>query len=301
MSFVYNYSQELEPRAITNLPVGTNFLVAGYGFTQGDVVLDPALPIEDLNGTINGTVLAYIRSIDFFGLSAKIDIIQPLVFSEWDGEFQGDDSFATRNGLGDTRFRFSFNFLNSPAMKPAEFAKYHRDVVSGISLQIVAPTGNYSSERLINLGSNRWTIKPQWGYSKSYNKWIYEFYTSIWFFTKNNNYVGGNELKQNPLYTAKIHVIRKLPKNMWISANLGYGVGGKTFVNGEARISHISAARFGLNFSVPFNSKHSFNLGIVSGIRFEKGSDNDAFSISYQYRWNKSVKKYLLNQKNKTK
>ncbi|MGD9328860.1 MAG: hypothetical protein PVH48_07840, partial [Cyclobacteriaceae bacterium] len=46
-------SQELEPRALTNVPIGMNFLFMGYSFSQGDLLLDPALPIEDLDGTIH--------------------------------------------------------------------------------------------------------------------------------------------------------------------------------------------------------------------------------------------------------
>jgi hypothetical protein len=52
------YAQELELRAVTNLPVGTNFIVAGYGFASGNVLVDPALPIEDLDVKLHTFIAA---------------------------------------------------------------------------------------------------------------------------------------------------------------------------------------------------------------------------------------------------
>jgi hypothetical protein len=41
-------AQELEPRALTNVPIGWNFAMVGYRYATGNVLLDPAVPIEDL-------------------------------------------------------------------------------------------------------------------------------------------------------------------------------------------------------------------------------------------------------------
>jgi hypothetical protein len=40
------YSQELEPRALTNVPVGMNFIMPVDTYSQGDLLFDPALPLE---------------------------------------------------------------------------------------------------------------------------------------------------------------------------------------------------------------------------------------------------------------
>lgn len=292
--FIMGQAQELEPRAITNLPVGTNFLVGSYNFSNGDILLDPAINIRNLDANIHSTVLGYARSINFFGLSGKFDALIPFAFGDWRGDLAGSLERVSFDGLGDARLRFSFNFLNSPAMNVKEFQDYDVRQVSGVSIQIVMPTGQYDPEELVNLGSNRWAIKPQWGYAMNLSKWIFEGYASIWFYTKNSNYLNGNELAQDPLYTFKLHMIRKLPKSMWVSANMGYGIGGKSYINGNVTKSYISTARLGLFYAIPFGFKHSLKLAYVTGFRFEKGSDFDAFSISYQYRWNNS-----LNQEHK--
>lgn len=281
--------QDLEPRAITNLPVGTNFLLGSYAYTSGNILLDPSLPIDGLDARLNSFVFAYIRSIKLFGQSAKIDAVLPYVFGDWNGEVVGLPDRFSQDGFGDLRIRLSFNFLNSPAMSVKEFANYKPNAVSGFSVQVIIPTGKYNPNELVNLGSNRFAFKPQWGFAKSLDQWNIETYASIWLFTNNNNYVNGNKLGQKPLYTFKFHLIRDLPNNMWISANIGYGIGGRVIVNDIDRDSKISAMRFGLHYAVPFN-QHAFKIGYVSGIRFERGSDFDALTLTYQYRWNKSAK-----------
>lgn len=254
------------------------------------MLLDPALPIEDLNATIQSGAVAYIRSINFFGLSAKVDAIIPYVMGDWEGTLEGDAAYRTQNGFGDLRLRFSFNFLGSKAMSISDYQDYKPEEVSGLSIQIIMPTGEYDPNELINLGSNRWVIKPQWGFAKNYDKWVLEGYLGMWLFTNNKNYLNGNELSQKPLYTFKIHVIRNLPRKMWVSFNVGYGIGAKAEVNGITRDTEISTARLGLIYALPIAKGHTLKFAYISGIRFKRGPDFDALSISYQYRWNKKTK-----------
>ena len=283
-------SQELEPRAFTNLPIGMNFAVAGYGYAQGNILLDPAVPIKDLNANLHTFIGAYLRSVKLFGLAGKVDAVVPVAFGDWDGFFNGVDTTRSADGLGDIRFRISLNFLGAPPLNMEEFPNYKPSRISGISLQIITPTGSYNPDRLINLGSNRWAFKPQWGFAKYYKNWIVETYLEAWFFTVNNNFFGGNELKQNPLGAVKVHLIRSLPNSWWFAIDAGYGLGGKTFLNGEERNTRISSFRFGLNLAVPLGMQHTVRLTAVSGVRLERGPDFDAITFSYQYRWMKTDK-----------
>jgi hypothetical protein len=55
--------------------------------------------------------------------------------------------------------------LGGPALPPAEFAKYRQRRNLGVSLAVAAPTGEYKSSQLVKLGANRWSLKPEVGYS----------------------------------------------------------------------------------------------------------------------------------------
>ena len=159
------FSQELEPRSLINVPVGTSFAMLGYGFADGNILFDPALPIEDVNARTHTLVGAYVRSVNFLGMAGKANIVLPFAAGDWEGLFQGNDTTTARTGMGDLRIGFSFNFIGSPALEKDGFKEYTQKTIAGFSMQVVAPTGQYFEDRLINLGSNRWAFRPQLGVS----------------------------------------------------------------------------------------------------------------------------------------
>ena len=70
-------AQDIEPRAYSNAPVGVNFLIAGYAYTQGALSSDPASPLTDANLRTSSAVLAYARVLDPWGMSGKFDAVVP--------------------------------------------------------------------------------------------------------------------------------------------------------------------------------------------------------------------------------
>ncbi len=286
---LFNYNnleaQELEPRQLSNIPVGMNYLLLGYGFASGNILLDSSLPIEDLNANLHTGIGAYVRTIDFFGLSGKIDVIVPYANGDWTGLLEGQDTSTARSGLGDPRIRLSFNFSGAPALSLSEFKNYKQETVFGAALQIIAPLGQYDPTKLINLGSNRWTFRPQIGFSRTFDQWLFEAYISAWFFTVNSDFYNKNELRQDPLFAGKVHLIYTFKNKMWLALDAGYGLGGRTFINGEKRETRISTLRLGLDWAVPFAEQHTLKLSYISGVRLERGPDFDALTLIYQYRW----------------
>jgi hypothetical protein len=280
------FSQELEPRSLTNIPVGTNFAILGYGFAGGNILFDPALPLDDVNAHTHAILSAYVRSFNFFGMGANANISLPFAAGNWEGVYQGNDTTTARQGMGDMRFGFSFNFIGSPALEKDGFKDYKQKTIAGFSMQVVAPTGQYFDDRLINLGSNRWTFRPQLGVSHKFNSWYIEYAINTWLFTTNDSFWNGNELKQNPISTFKVYVIKSFNKGIWTSLNAGYAYGGRSFVNGEKRNANISVIRFGAIVVVPVHPQHSLKLTVLTARRFEEGADFDSIALAYQFIWN---------------
>ena len=279
-------AQELEPRALTNLPVKTNFFVAGYAYADGNILMDPALPIDDFNGKLHTMVFAYARAINIFGKSGKIDIGLPVGGGDWKGIFDGEQFEDKSAGLGDLRLRTSINLTGAPALKPSDFSDYKQKIVSGLSVQLIIPTGNYNPEQLPNLGSNRWTVRTAYGVSYTFTNWILEAYAGMWLFSDNREFIVDNTLSQSPLWVTKGHLTRLFKKNRWLALDCGYGYGAETYIDGVKRDAIISGMRLGLTFALPINAHHSLKFTAVSGIRFKQGGDFDALGLLYQYRWN---------------
>src|SRR6266545_7856715 len=72
------YPQALEPRSYVNTPVGINFLLAGYSYTQGNVAFEASSPIKDAQVHVSSGVFAYARSLDLWGLSGKFAMALPV-------------------------------------------------------------------------------------------------------------------------------------------------------------------------------------------------------------------------------
>jgi hypothetical protein len=279
-------AQLLEPRLLTNLPIGTNFIAAGYSYETGRLLLDPAQPIDDdLTGQIHGGFIGYVRSLRLFNESGKFGLTVPFASGNWNVATQGSDSTRSQTGLGDIGLRFSYNFTGSPAIKPEEFSTYQQNIISGISFQVILPTGAYDNSKLINLGSNRIRFRTVVGISMKRGTWIYEFYGALRIFLANNDFLEGNRLTQQPVGALKIHVIKTLPKGFWLTIDTGYGFGGRSSLNGEPRDVRFSTFRFGITLAIPIGKKHSLKLAGYIGRSLEQGPDFNGFITAYQYRW----------------
>jgi hypothetical protein len=278
-------AQELEPRFLANLPVGTNFVVMAYGYSRGNILLDPSIPIEDLDARIHSIIGAYVRSVNLFGMSGKIDAIVPFAGGDWSGRLEGEYRERAATGLGDPRLRVSVNIVGAPALTKGEFAEFQQRTIFGAGLQVFLPAGQYDSSKLINLGANRWTLRSQIGVSQALGAWIVEASGGLWLFTTNSEFLTDNELKQRPLLTAKLHGIRSLRGGRWLALSVGYGAGGRTLINGIERDTYISTFRFALTLAAPLSAQHTLKLVLVSGARLKRGPDFDGVALSYQYRW----------------
>jgi len=74
-------------------------------------------------------------------------------------------------------------------MPATEFIQWRQKVLLGVNLRVVVPTGQYDPTELISWGSNRWALKPEFGYPRRWGNWILDGYAGAWFFTTNHDYI----------------------------------------------------------------------------------------------------------------
>ena len=276
-------AQELEPRALTNIPPGFNFAVAAYAYSEGNILIDPSIPIEDFDGRIHGAALAYARSIKLFGHYAKVDAVLPMADGAWTGKLNGEEQERAITGFADMRLRLSMNFIGGKIGRH----DINTPVIGGASIQVIAPTGQYEADDLVNLGANRWTVRTQVGVARQFKKWIVELYAGIWLFTKNDAFLGNGTIGLAPFGVLKTHLIRKLRSKDWLAFDIGYGIGANPTVDGNLRDARISSMRTGFTYAFNFDRKHVIRASVFSSIRFEKGPDFDSLALSYLYTWMK--------------
>jgi hypothetical protein len=278
-------AQDIEPRAFSNAPVGMNFLIAGYAFTQGGIAFDPALPVTDPDLDTSSAVLAYARVLDLWGMSGKIDAIVPYTWLSGSASSAGGSIERVVDGLADPRVRLSVNMFGAPALSLREFRDYRQDLIVGASLQVSAPLGQYDNRRLVNIGTNRWSFKPEVGVSKALGPLTLELSAAAILFTDNDDFAGGNRRSQDPLYSAQAHAIYSFRSGIWGSLDATYFTGGRTTLNGERKDDRQENWRLGATLAFPLDVHNSIKLYASHGVSSRTGNDYDLLGIAWQYRW----------------
>ncbi len=279
------HAQDIEPRSYSNAPIGVNFLIAGYAYTQGGIAFGPALPLTNEELKTSSAILAYARVFDFMGMSGKFDAIVPYTSLSGSADFAGEQVTRDVTGFADARLRVSVNFYGAPALKLSEFKDYEQDWIVGASLQVAFPSGQYDSTRLINIGTNRWFIKPEIGISKAMGPLTLEGAFAVTFYTDNNDFFGGKQRSQDPLYSVRAHAIYNFPSGLWGSFDVTYFTGGRTTVNGVLDYNLQQNWRVGGTLAIPIDQRNSIKLNASSGVSARTGNNFDLAGIAWQYRW----------------
>ena len=278
-------AQEIEPRSYTNTPVGLNFIAFVYGYSTGNVFLDPSLPIEDIDAKLHIGAVRYTRTFSLRGSSANAKVTLPFSAGHWEGLLEGEFRQRDANGVGDVRFLIDVNLYGAPALSVREFASYRQRTIVGVSLLVVAPTGTYDRTKLINLGANRWTFRPQIGVSRALGKWTFEGIGSVWLFGDNDDFFNGKLLSQDPLFVLKGDAVYTFRPGMWLGLGVGYACGGRTIIETEIRQTLQSNYRFGGTFAYAVAPQHGVSFSLVSGVATRAGADFDSVVVAYQYLW----------------
>lgn len=283
-------AQELEPRRWSHLPIDTNYLSVAYGNTQGDIFFDPVLRIEDATVSMHTVVASYQRSFNLAGKTARFDVRLPYQSAHWEGLLDGEAATADREGLADPRLRLSVNLFGAPALKGNEYRDYRAEhttnTVAGVALAVTVPLGQYKKEKLLNLGGNRFVIRPQAGIVHTRGPWSYELTGSVLFYSDNNEFIEQYRREQDPLYVLQGHIIRTFDRGIWASLSAGYDWGGQSRLNGEVKDDKRRDFLYALSIGMPVSKMSSIKVAYVrASTREEVGSDMDNFAVAYNRKF----------------
>ena len=281
-------AQELEPGAYWPLPVGMNILTVVNVNSRGDMTFDPSLPIDHASAWINSTVGVYTRTLSLWGRSTNASAQFPLLVGHVEGNYLGVPTEVDRFGQGDPRFRIAVNLYGAPSMAPRAFGTYRIRTLVGVSLTVAPPLGQYDSAQLINIGANRWSIKPELGFARATGPWVIELMAGAWFFTLNDAFGGNGTRSQQPIISSQAHLTyRFLSRNMWLAADANFYLGGRTTVNGIIKEDLQRNSRIGVTYSAALTPHHSIRASVSRGAITRIGGDFTSISAAYNYAWRK--------------
>ncbi len=278
-------AQELEPRAYSPSPVGVNFFLLSGMRSSGEVLTDPALPIQNVDAELDLGIAGYGRTFGILGHQASAVLAVPYVWGDISGEVFEEARSVTRAGIGDVRLRLAVNLIGGEALTPKEFMQRTPKTTLGASLSILAPTGEYDPDKLINIGTNRWAFKPEIGLTIPHGPWMFDVFAGVWLFSDNPDFFGGVHREQDPMPTVQGHASYTFRPRLWLALDSTYYFGGETSANGVSAGDRKENSRVGLTLSLPAGKKQSIKINYSRGATARLGSNFTTFGVGWQYTW----------------
>lgn len=268
------FSQDLEPRRWTALPAGSNVLGLGYARVEGDISFDPLLDIRNSTVEADALALSYVHSFKFRDRLMRIDAVLPWQSKHWEGLLNGEPAELTRTGLADPVLRLSANLLDTSSAPD-------RRTVAGVAIAMSLPLGEYKEDRLLNLGQNRVSLRPQIGVVHTSGPWSFELTGSVFLYSDNDEFFNGNKREQAPLYAVQTHLIHVFKPGLWASLGMAYGAGGQSAVNNASKDDAARQFLAGLSVGVPISKRQGLKFAYIrSRSNIDVGGDTDTLALA---------------------
>jgi hypothetical protein len=280
-------AQELVPRAYWPAPDGTNVFALAYQNSSGDIVTDPSLPVVGVESDIDFLQLSYQRTFSLAGRTATVQLSLP--YSRGDTEGSVEDVFQQRHvaGVADTRVRLAVNLTGAPSMDVAGFQALRQEPkpIVGASILFQGPTGTYEADKVLNIGTNRWAVKPAIGAILPIRPtWLFEFEIGGWFFSDNDDFLGQTR-EQEPILSTEFHLVKRIRPGFWASLDANFYVGGRTRI-GDVESDNLQRnSRVGATIVFPIRRGHALRFSFSTGAVTESGGDFNMYSLSYIRVW----------------
>src|SRR4030095_9158189 len=162
-------------------------------------------------------------------------------------------------------------------MTPKEYGSYVQRGIVGVSVTVAPPIGQYDSAKLINLGTHRWSIKPERGLPPPSGSWA--------LVTDTNNLFGGRTREQDPIVATQVHVTYKFKRTMWLAGDANFYTGGQTTIDGKLNLDFQRNSRVGSTFSTALDRHQAIRMSVSRGAYTTIGANFLSIAASYSYAW----------------
>ena len=285
------YAQFTDPRTYNNTPVGLNQLELAYTYVHANSSLDTSLIVTGAKLNVHQGTIDYTR---YFGLLHRLMWVEATFpIAGLGGSVTGTNLQGSTAGAGDSSYQVAMLLKGGQALTAAQFENYKPSTTLGASFTITAPTGLYHPNKVLNLGSDRWSFKPEFGLAHPFGaeqKWEFDGYANIYFFTDNSSYRGSEILRQDPLPGVEGHISYSFNDSLWASFDTRYSFRGTTLVNGVDQNNPQQNVLLGSEVNLSLNARNSLVFEFAKALVHNNGPAVVGFSVRYDHIWGKGYK-----------
>lgn len=274
-----------------NTPVGFNQIGLSYAYAHANASVDNSLVIAGAKLNLFQGTISYTR---YFGLDNHLTWISTgIPFAGLSGEVTGTSIRGSLAGAGDSSYQIGILLRGGSPLSASQFHDYKPATILGVSLSMTAPTGLYNPNKILNLGADRWTFKPELALSHPFGpqqKWQVDTYANSYFYKHNTAYHGREILRQEPLPGFEGHVSYSLNDRIWVSVDTRYSFRGSTLVNGVDQANPQRNFVLGSEINVNLSTRHSLLFEVAKAPVHQNGPALVGFAVKYDYTWGRGYK-----------
>jgi Putative MetA-pathway of phenol degradation len=282
-------AQFTDPRMYQNTPVGINQLELAYAYVRANTSIDTSLLVSGAKFNLNQGLIDYTRYFAFLHRMAWVEANVPI--ANLGGSITGTDIAGSTAGTGDSGYIAGILLKGGPALSQEQFANAVTTTSIGLSLSTTAPTGQYDPKKLLNLGSDRWSFKPELAISKPFGseqRWVFDAYANTYFYTANTSYRDTEVLRQRALLGLEGHISYTFNNTIWASLDTRYSSGGDTTVSGVNQDNLQQNFIWGSELVVSPNSRNSCTFVFAKAAVHKNGPALTGLTVKYAYTWGKN-------------
>jgi hypothetical protein len=284
-------AQFTDPRNYENAPVGVNQVELAYAYARTDASIDPSIIIANARLNLNQGTVSYKR---YFDLLHRMAWIAPsLPIAGLNGSLSGTKISGAVIGTGDSSYEMALLLKGGPALSVKQFENYMPTTTIGVSLGVTAPTGLYDPNKILNLGSSRWSFNPEFAISWPFGpqqKWALDAYANAVFFTDNTSYRGRQILRQDALPGFEGHISYSFLDSLVASLDSRYSFRGETTVDRIGQNNPQKNFILGSEVIVSLNERNSLSFILAKALVHENGPAITGVSVKYDYLWGKGYR-----------
>jgi|SRR5215469_3253892 len=285
------YAQFTEAHNYDNTPVGINQVKLAYAFSHANASIDTSVIVTGGNLNLHQGTTSYTRYFGFVHHLVWVEASVPV--AGLGGSVSGTSVHGSITGAGDSGYTVSTLLKGGLALTVDQFADYKPTTTVGMSLSISVPTGQYNSNKILNLGSDRWSFKPEIALSHPFGpeqRWELDAYANAYFFTDNTTYHGVQILRQQPLPGLEGHLSYSFTNNLWASLDTRYSFRGVTVVDGVDQNNGQQNFILGSEVSLSLNARNSLVFQFARALVHQNGPAVTGVAVKYTFTWGKGYR-----------
>ncbi len=254
------------PRVFLPAPVGTNALSVTWMDLASNMNFAGSILIPEAN--VSSTIVA-VNYNRYFSLGNRLaEIWATGIAGNVDGSVTTTSLgilSADESGIADPYFALRVGLVGAPALDLATFMKTPQKIqvfaLAGISL----PLGDYKQSRVLNLGTNRWSLRLGLPIaiplgSKPGATWL-EIHPNMYIYGDNDAPFMASKRSQKALYMVESHLSHNFTPKFWASIDMRYQHGGETTTDGVKDNNSVDRLGGGVSAGYSFNSAWSGFFG----------------------------------------